>query len=47
MNENKMASKPIKRLLWTMGLPRVFSMVLQALYNVVDTIFVINMGLME
>ena len=44
MNENKMASKPIKRLLWTMGLPMVFSMVLQALYNVVDTIFVINMG---
>ena len=27
-----------------MGLPMVFSMVLQALYNVVDTIFVINMG---
>lgn len=44
MNENKMATKPIKRLLWSMGLPMVFSMVLQALYNVVDTIFVINMG---
>lgn len=39
-----MAVKPIKRLLWSMGLPMVFSMVLQALYNVVDTIFVINMG---
>jgi len=44
MNNNKMAIKPIKRLLWSMGLPMVFSMVLQALYNVVDTIFVINMG---
>ena len=44
MNDNKMAIKPIKRLLWSMGLPMVFSMVLQALYNVVDTIFVINMG---
>lgn len=44
MNENKMAIKPINNLLWTMGLPMVFSMVLQALYNVVDTIFVINMG---
>ena len=44
MNENKMAVQPIKKLIWTMGLPMVFSMVLQALYNVVDTIFVINMG---
>lgn len=44
MNENKMAIKKIKSLLWSMGLPMVFSMVLQALYNVVDTIFVINMG---
>ena len=44
MNENKMASKPIKKVLWSMGLPMVFSMVLQALYNVVDTIFVVNMG---
>lgn len=44
MNENKMAIQPIKKIIWTMGLPMVFSMVLQALYNVVDTIFVINMG---
>ena len=36
MNENKMAIKKIKPLLWSMGLPMVFSMVLQALYNVVD-----------
>ena len=44
MNDNKMAVQPIKKLLWSMGLPMVFSMVLQALYNVVDTVFVINMG---
>lgn len=44
MQDNKMAVRPIKRLLWSMGLPMVFSMVLQALYNVVDTVFVINMG---
>lgn len=44
MYDSKMAVKPIKNLLWSMGLPMVFSMVLQALYNVVDTIFVINMG---
>ena len=44
MHANKMASKQIKKLIWSMGIPMVFSMVLQALYNVVDTIFVINMG---
>ena len=44
MSNNKMANKQIRKLLWSMGLPMVFSMVLQALYNVVDTIFVINMG---
>ena len=42
MNEkiNKMANEPIKSLLWKMGLPMIISMVLQALYNVVDSIFV-------
>ena len=44
MDDNKMATKPINRLFWSMGLPMVFSMVLQALYNVVDTVFIINMG---
>lgn len=44
MNDNKMATQPINRLFWSMGLPMVFSMVLQALYNVVDTVFIINMG---
>jgi len=34
----------IRSLLWRLGLPVVLSMVLQAIYNVVDTAFVINMG---
>lgn len=42
--ENKMAVMPIKKLFWKMGLPMIISMVLQALYNVVDSIFVANMG---
>ena len=41
---NKMAVQPIKSLIWKMGLPMIISMVLQALYNVVDSIFVTNMG---
>lgn len=44
MNENKMGTLPIKRLVWTMGLPMIISMILQAIYNVVDTAFVINMN---
>lgn len=44
MNQNKMGTKKIRSLIWSMGLPMVLSMVLQALYNVVDTMFVINMG---
>lgn len=42
--ENKMGLLPIKKLVWTMGLPMIVSMLLQAIYNVVDTAFVINMG---
>lgn len=39
---NKMATGHINRLIWQMGLPMILSMVLQAVYNVVDTVFVIN-----
>ena len=39
-----MAVAPMNRLLWKMGLPMIISMVLQAMYNVVDSIFVANMG---
>ncbi len=41
---NKMGTESIKKLVWTLGLPSVLSMILQALYNVIDTMFVINMG---
>ena len=41
---NKMAATPMKKLFWKMGWPMIISMVLQALYNVVDSIFVANMG---
>ena len=40
--ENKMTDAPIKKLFWKMGLPMIISMVLQALYNVVDSVFVTN-----
>lgn len=42
--KNKMADLPMKKLFWKMGLPMIISMVLQALYNVVDSVFVANMG---
>lgn len=42
--QNKMAIAPMNKLIFKMGLPMIVSMVLQALYNVVDSIFVANMG---
>ena len=39
-NENKMGTMPIKKLLINMSLPIMISMLVQALYNVVDSIFV-------
>ena len=38
--QNKMGTMPIGRLLISMGLPMMLSMLVQALYNVVDSIFV-------
>ena len=43
MEKNKMAVVPLKKLFWKMGLPMIISMVLQALYNVIDSIFITNM----
>ncbi|MBQ8162895.1 MAG: MATE family efflux transporter [Clostridia bacterium] len=43
VKQNKMAVEPLKKLFWKMGLPMIISLVLQALYNVVDSIFVANM----
>ena len=38
--ENKMGTMPVNRLLSTMSLPMIISMLVQALYNVVDSVFV-------
>ncbi|MGN0537900.1 MAG: MATE family efflux transporter [Acutalibacteraceae bacterium] len=38
--ENKMGVMPINKLLITMSLPMIISMLVQALYNIVDSIFV-------
>lgn len=38
--ENKMGVMPVNRLLITMSLPMVISMLVQALYNIVDSVFV-------
>ncbi|MCR4720145.1 MAG: MATE family efflux transporter [Lachnospiraceae bacterium] len=38
--ENKMGTMPVNRLLITMSLPMMASMLVQALYNIVDSIFV-------
>lgn len=43
--QNKMAIAPMNKLILKMGLPMIISMVLQALYNVIDSIFVANMGI--
>ncbi len=38
--ENKMGTMPINKLLLTMALPMVISMLVQALYNIVDSLYV-------
>lgn len=40
LKENKMGVRPVGRLLLTMALPLALSMLVQALYNVVDSVFV-------
>ena len=40
LGENKMGVMPVGRLLLTMALPMIISMLVQALYNVVDSIYV-------
>ena len=40
LKENKMGVMPVGKLLFTMALPLALSMLVQALYNVVDSIFV-------
>ena len=40
IRENKMGIMPIPKLLFTMSLPLILSMLVQALYNIVDSVFV-------
>lgn len=40
IQENKMGVMPVNKLLITMSLPMMISMIVQALYNIVDSIFV-------
>lgn len=42
--ENKLGVVPIPRLLFLMSLPAIISMLIQAMYNVVDSIFVAQVG---
>lgn len=42
--ENKMGTMPVKRLILNMSLPMIISMMVQALYNVVDSIFVAQLS---
>lgn len=42
--ENKMGTMPVTKLILNMSLPMMFSMLIQALYNIVDSIFVARLG---
>lgn len=43
LKDEKMATVPVGRLMLSMGIPMIISMVLQAVYNIVDSAFVSNM----
>lgn len=42
VQENKMGTMPMTKLILTMSLPAIFSMTILAMYNVVDSIFISN-----
>lgn len=42
--ENKMGTMPINRLLISMSLPMIISMLVQAMYNIIDSVFVAQIG---
>lgn len=44
LKQNKMGTAPLFRLIMSMALPAMFSMLVQALYNIVDSIFVSMKG---
>ncbi|MEA4986459.1 MAG: MATE family efflux transporter [Anaerovorax sp.] len=44
IKENKMGTMPVGKLMFSMSLPAMFSMMIQALYNIIDSIFVAMIG---
>lgn len=42
--QNKMGTMPVNRLLISMSLPMIISMLVQAMYNIIDSIFVAQIG---
>ena len=42
--ENKMGVMPVKKLVINMSLPMMMSMLIQALYNIVDSVFVAKLS---
>lgn len=44
MEQNKMESYSIKKLVLSMSVPIMISMLIQALYNIVDSMFVARIG---
>lgn len=44
MQENKMGVMPVKKLIISMSVPMMISMLVQALYNIVDSVFVARIG---
>ena len=39
LHSQKMATMPVKKLLISMSLPAIFSMLVQAIYNIVDSLY--------
>ena len=44
LRENKMGTMPVRRLVLSMSLPMMIAMLVQALYNVVDSYFVAKLS---
>lgn len=44
LKENKMGVMPVPKLLISMSLPMMISMLVQALYNIVDSMFVAKLS---
>ena len=43
-SKNKLAEMPIRSLLYTMAIPLMLSLIVQSLYNIVDSIFVAKLS---